>query len=153
MSKNTGCLKPLQRQAFHLFLSQGRQAHHRGRLEGERGRLTQFGRALNQLGINHIKARSPQAKGRIERLWKTLQGRLIVEMRLANICTLEDANDFLGGFINRFNQRFAVEADSEDHAFKPAPDKDALNNILCLKMPRKASGGSTISFEGTVYHW
>ncbi len=120
-------------------------------LEGERGRLTQFGRALNQLGINHIKARSPQAKGRIERLWKTLQGRLIVEMRLANICTLEDANDFLGGFINRFNQRFAVEADSEDHAFKPAPDKDALNNILCLKMPRKASGGSTISFEGTVY--
>jgi len=120
-------------------------------LEGERVKLTQFGRILNQLGIHHIKARSPQAKGRIERLWKTLQGRLIVELRAANICTLEDANDFLGGFINRFNHRFAVEADSKTCAFKTAPDKDSLNNILCLKMARKANKGSTISFEGNVY--
>ncbi|MCD6182705.1 MAG: integrase, partial [Thermovirga sp.] len=110
-----------------------------------------FGQALNQLGITHIKARSPQAKGRIERLWKTLQSRLIVELRVANICTLEDANNFLAGFINRFNARFAVEADDKDRAFKVAPNKNSLNNIICIKMTRKASKGSTISFEGNIY--
>jgi len=120
-------------------------------LKGERVKLTQFGQALNQLGITHIKARSPQAKGRIERLWKTLQSRLIVELRVANICTLEDANNFLAGFINRFNARFAVEADDKDRAFKVAPNKNSLNNIICIKMTRKASKGSTISFEGNIY--
>ena len=120
-------------------------------LKGERVKLTQFGQALNQLGITHIKARSPQAKGRIERLWETLQSRLIVELRIANICTLEEANDFLAGFINRFNARFAVEADDKDRAFKVAPNKNSLNNIICIKMTRKASKGSTISFEGNIY--
>ena len=120
-------------------------------LKGERVKLTQFGQALNQLGITHIKARSPQAKGRIERLWETLQSRLIVELRIANICTLEEANDFLDGFVNRFNARFAVEADDKDRAFKVAPNKNSLNNIICIKMTRKASKGSTISFEGNIY--
>jgi len=103
------------------------------------------------LGITHIKARSPQAKGRIERLWKTLQSRLIVELRIANICTLEEANDFLDGFVRRFNSRFAIEAKDREHAFKPAPDEGLLNNIICIKMQRKASNGSTISYEGSTY--
>jgi len=120
-------------------------------LKGERVKLTQFGQALNQLGITHIKARSPQAKGRIERLWKTLQSRLIVELRIANICTLEEANDFLDGFVRRFNSRFAIEAKDREHAFKPAPDEGLLNNIICIKMQRKASNGSTISYEGSTY--
>ena len=71
--------------------------------------LTQFARAIEQLGIGHIRALSPQAKGRVERLRGTLQHRLMVELRLAKATTLEEANEFLVGFIDRFNSRFAVE--------------------------------------------
>ncbi|QGP93108.1 hypothetical protein MGLY_25060 [Neomoorella glycerini] len=70
--------------------------------------LSERPRAIAELGINHIPACSSQAKGRVERLRGTLQGRLVVELRLAGISTLEEANAFLPGFIQRFNRRFAV---------------------------------------------
>ena len=70
-----------------------------------------MGRALQQLGIGSIRAHSPQAKGRVERLFGTLQDRLVVEMRLAGITTLEAGQRaFLPGFLTRFNARFAVPA-------------------------------------------
>ena len=76
---------------------------------GEEANHTQFGRALAELGINIIHANSPQAKGRIERLWETLQSRLPVEFSIKGITTIEAANEFLRDvFIPIFNERFAV---------------------------------------------
>ena len=113
--------------------------------------LTQFGRAISELGIGHIAALSPQAKGRVERLWQTLQGRLVIELRLAGISTIEDANAFLPGFISRFNERFAVEPADPQSAFRSSPSPDVLDQIICVKEPRKASAGSTIAFSHRTY--
>lgn len=119
-------------------------------LAGRTVNLTQFGLALAQLGIRHIPARSPQAKGRIERLWQTLQSRLTLELRLAGISTIEEANAFLVDFIRRFNQQFAVQA-PEPPAFRPAPSPAALADALALRETRTVSNGSTISFYGQAY--
>ncbi len=120
-------------------------------LAGKQVNLTQFGRALDELTITHIPARSPQAKGRIERLWETLQGRLVIELRLAGISDLDGANAFLPSFLPRFNKRFAVEPADSESAFRPAPPPDVLSWIVCFKDERKASNGSTISFLGATY--
>jgi transposase len=118
-------------------------------LAGMTEALTQFGRMLEELGATQIPAYSPQAKGRIERLWGTLQHRLITEMRIANISTIEEANNFLPAFIERFNKRFAVEPADPEPNYLPVP-KD-LNSIICIKEKRKASNGSTISYQGQTY--
>jgi len=120
-------------------------------LAGKKVALTQFGRALSELNIEHIPARSPQAKGRVERLWETLQGRLVIELRLAGVSDIEAANAFLPVFIAKFNARFGKEPAIPDPAFTPCPAKDVLNRIVCVKLPREASGGSTISFLSVTY--
>lgn len=120
-------------------------------LAGKQVALTQFGRALSELNIGHTPARSPEAKGRVERLWETLQGRLVIELRLAGISDIEAANAFLPGFIAKFNARFGKEPAVLESAFAPCPAKDVLDRIVCLKYSRKASGGSTISFMGQTY--
>lgn len=120
-------------------------------LAGKSAPLTQFGRAISELGINHIPARSPQAKGRIERLWGTLQNLLVIELRLAGISSLEEANDFLPGFIQRFNQRFAVTPACPEPAYSPCPSPARLEQILSLRLERKASRGSSISYLGHIY--
>ncbi|GAW93875.1 integrase catalytic subunit [Calderihabitans maritimus] len=79
-------------------------------LAGKVVKDTQFGRAMNELGITLIPARSPQAKGRVERLWETLQSRLPVEFKIAGITSLKQANEFLTQYIDKFNALFAVEA-------------------------------------------
>ncbi len=120
-------------------------------LAGKQVNLTQFGRALEELRITHIPARSPQAKGRIERLWETLQGRLVIELRLAGVADLDGANAFLPSFLGRFNERFAVEPADPKPAFQPVPPPEELARIVCFKEDRKASNGSTISFLGATY--
>jgi len=120
-------------------------------LQGKQVNLTQIGRILDELHITHIPASSPQAKGRIERLWGTLQGRLPIEMRLAGINTIEQANKFLPGYIPRYNARFAVPPAEETLAFRPlTPDLD-LNMILTIRESRKALGGSIISYHNTKF--
>jgi hypothetical protein len=94
--------------------------------------LTQFGRLMAELGITTISARSPQAKGRIERLWGTFQDRLVHEMRLAGISTLEEANRFLPGFLDRFNAQFAVLPREAGSAYRPVEDLD-LETLFCFK--------------------
>lgn len=120
-------------------------------LAGQTVPLTQFGQALNELGIAQIAARSPEAKGRIERLWETLQSRLVVEMRLAGISTIEEANAFLHGFIEKFNDKFAEKPADPTPAFRPSPPPAILEQILCFKEQRKASKGSSISYLSTTY--
>ena len=113
--------------------------------------LTQFGTALNFLGITHIAARTPQAKGRIERLWETLQSRLVVELRIAGIKNIDEANAFLPGFIARFNERFAVKPKETQDEFRSPPHAESVDEYLSYREKRSASGGSTISYCGVTY--
>ena len=100
---------------------------------------TQFGRALQQLGITYIAANSPQAKGRVERLWGVLQDRLVSELRLAGACDLNSANCVLQKFIADYNRRFARPARETETAWRPAP-KD-LNRICCFQHARIVEPG------------
>ena len=110
--------------------------------------LTQFGRAMDELGIGIIKAWSPQAKGRIERLWGILQDRLVVALRLADASTLAKANACLAHYLVTFNQKFTVLARSAQTAFRKAPPATLLDTTLCVKDSRVVNKDHTISFEG-----
>ncbi len=110
--------------------------------------LTQFGRAMEELGVKMIKAYSAPAKGRIERLWRTLQDRLVVEMRLAGIKTAEEAKRFLPEFLIRFNRRFCVPPKQRQSVFREKPPLPQLQRILCFKETRVVNKDHTISFEG-----
>ena len=117
-------------------------------LPGIKANETQFGRALAELGIQIIAARSPQAKGRIERLWETLQSRLPVEFAIRGIKDIDSANDFLKTYIFAFNSEFAVEPADFDNAFLPLDPGKNLEYILCIKEKRKLDNGQTFSYCG-----
>ena len=112
---------------------------------------TQFGRAMNELGITLIPARSPQAKGRVERLWETLQSRLPVEFKIANISTPDQANDFLENYIALFNQTFSVLPDDTASAFRPLADTLNVDAILCVKSTRSVDAGGVFSFYNKLF--
>lgn len=112
--------------------------------------LTQFGRAMSELGITILKAYSPQAKGRIENAWKVFQDRLVVELRLANAKTREEANRVLASFLRDYNQRFAVAPKKKESVFRRAPSPSKLDRTLCLKETRVVNKDHTISFEGLI---
>jgi len=120
-------------------------------LEGKTFAYTQFSRAMQELSVGMIYAYSPQAKGRIERLWGTLQDRLALELRLAGIKSLGEANAFLPGFIKRFNAHFAVVPREPQSAYRPLGEDINLDYILCRKETRKACPGSIFSFGGQIY--
>ncbi len=152
MVQNFGVPQSLYSDGHSIFFSPKRNSLSiDDELAGKSPALTQFGEILSELGINHIQAGSPQAKGRIERLWETLQIRLVIELRQAGISTPEQANAFLPSFIQRFNQRFSVQPANPQPAFRPAPPVDALNNIIALREHRLASNGSTIAYHGKTY--
>jgi transposase len=120
-------------------------------LQGKQVNLTQFGRAMNELGINVIKAKSAQGKGRIERLWETLQSRLPVEFKINNINTLDAANAFLKQFIVSYNQRFAVKPADPVSAFRQLDQTIDLDAILCIQAERTIIDGNAFSYKGTYY--
>jgi transposase len=120
-------------------------------LEGKTLAYTQFSRAMQELSVGMVYAYSPQAKGRIERLWETLQDRLTLELRLAGIKSIKEANAFLPGFIKRFNARFAVIPRESQSAYRPLGKHINIDDILCRKVTRKAGHGSTFSFGGQIY--
>ena len=111
---------------------------------------TQVGRALDELGIRRIHALSPEGKGRIERMWSTFQGRLVAELRLAGITTIEGANAYLPGFLARLNARFGVPAASPEIAYRPLPAELDLERICCFKYGRIVAADNTIRFGGHV---
>ncbi len=116
-------------------------------LSGRRS-FTQVGRALDQAAIRWIGAGSPQAKGRIERLWGTCQDRLTVEMRLEGITTIEDANAFLPAFLVRHNARFVVPAADPVPAWRPWPEGLDSASVFCFHYPRRVANDATISWPG-----
>lgn len=120
-------------------------------LAGKTKAHTQFGKVLEELDIELIEALTPQAKGRVERLWGTLQDRLVIELRLAGVKNIDEANRFLTGFIERFNQRFSVEAESTSTAYRPLSPSLDIDFVLTLREERKAAADSTISIKRNLY--
>jgi hypothetical protein len=112
--------------------------------------LSQVGRALVELGVGSIVAGSPQAKGRIERLWGTFQDRLVTELRLAGVTDLAGANAFLGSYLARHNARFAVPAADPVPAWRAVPVEIRLERVLVFKYRRKVARDHTIRLAGRV---
>ena len=116
----------------------------------DKSRPTQVGRALAQLGIEHIPSYSPEARGRMERLFGTLQGRLPQELRIAAITTVEAANRYLREvFIPRFNARFAVTPAEPGTAFVPYVGRP-LEDILCIQEERQVGRDNCVRYKGLV---
>ena len=109
---------------------------------------TQFGRLMKELGVESIPSRSPQAKGRIERLFKTFQDRLVSELRLARGKTLEEANRVLQAFLPRFNGRFAVPPAQAGESYRPIPAGLSLDKIFCFKYYRTVGADNVVAFRG-----
>jgi len=112
---------------------------------------TQFGRALKELSVELIAARSPQAKGRIERLWQTLQDRLTIEFALRDITSIDEANKFLETYIYAFNSEFAVEPQEYDNMLVKPDESLNLDYILCIKETRTIDAGGVISYGGKSF--
>ena len=113
--------------------------------------LSQFGRALSELGVELIPAHSPQAKGRVERLFKTVQDRLVKELRLAGVSTLEAANRFLDGYLPIYNRRFSVQPAQPADLHRPRPASRELDQSLCIKTTRCLRRDWTVAHHGHLY--
>lgn len=113
--------------------------------------LTDFGRAMQELGIRIICANTPQAKGRVERANQTLQDRLTKELRLRGISSPEEANAWLPEFMEDYNRRFATVPRSNLNFHTPLAASDNLDFILCRKVSRTLSKNLTFQYENTIY--
>ena len=107
----------------------------------------QFSRTMGELGIEQIFARSPQAKGRVERMAGAFQDRLVSELRLAEASTLEQANVLLGDFLPRFNAQFRVPAQQDQAAYRPFAPSLRLERILCFKHLRQMDRDNTVKYQ------
>jgi transposase len=116
-------------------------------LTGQRS-LTHVGRALEDAGIGWIAARSAQAKGRVERLWGTLQDRLVSELRLAGADTLESANAVLAGYLPRHNRRFAVPPAEAEPVWRAWAGPRPAEAVFCFRYERRVTNDGTVSWAG-----
>jgi hypothetical protein len=113
--------------------------------------MTQFGRAMKELSIEPIFANSPQAKGRIERSNRTLQDRLVKELRLNKISTIEEANVFLPIFMEDYNRRFAVVPKTPNNAHRPLLQEHNLEQVFSIRKFRELSKNLTFQYNNTIY--
>ena len=128
-----------------LYTDRGSHYFHTPEAGGpvDRDNPTQVGRALAHLGVEHIAAYSPEARGRSERMFRTLQDRLVKELALAAITTVEAANAFMRDvYIPAHNARFVVKAEQDGSAFVAIPGVD-LNEILCVQEERQVGNDNT----------
>lgn len=116
-----------------------------------RAAQSQFERSLAELGVAVLHAHSPQAKGRVERLFKTFQDRLVKELRLAAVSTLDEANRFLEGYLPLYNRRFSVLPAQPADLHRPSPPNQKLARILCLKTTRVLRRDWTVTHQGHRY--
>ncbi len=107
-----------------------------------------FRRILNALGMQRLAARSPQAKGRVERCFGTLQDRLVKELRRLNACTLAEANQVLAGYLPYYNARFAQPPATPQSAYRPWPEGLNPDNVFCFRYVRTVAHDNTVAFAG-----
>ena len=120
-------------------------------LNGREKSITQFGRIVEELGIEMFPASSPQAKGRIERLWETLQSRLVTEFRINNIDSIEKANKFLIDYIKKYNSQFAVPATNSKSVFLKLPRRYDLDELLCVRFERTIDNAGVFSINNSKF--
>jgi hypothetical protein len=113
--------------------------------------LSEFERALKELGVDLIHAMSAQAKGRVERLFRTLQDRLVKEMRLRGIGTIEEANEFLKQYLPIYNRRFSVLPREREDLHRPLPKGFNLDSVLCIKTERRLRNDFTVAHNKKLY--
>lgn len=113
--------------------------------------MSQFERAMKELAVDVIHAHSPQAKGRIERLFGTLQDRLVKEMRLRGVRSIEEANRFLQEYLPVYNRKFSVKTVSKEDMHRPVSKGIDLEQILCIRTERTVKNDNTISYESKLY--
>ena len=120
-------------------------------LNGREKGITQFGRIVEELGIEMFAASSPQAKGRIERLWETLQSRLVTEFRINKIKTIDEANKFLIDYIKIYNSKFAVKPSSEKSVYLKLPKRYNLDELLCVRFERTIDNAGVFSISNSKF--
>ena len=120
-------------------------------LNGREKGITQFGRIVEELGIEMFPASSPQAKGRIERLWETLQSRLTTEFRINHITTIEKANKFLESYIEKYNSQFSVSAKSTKNVYLKLPKRYNLDELLCVRFERTIDNAGVFSINNSKF--
>lgn len=140
----------------YLFYTDRRTVFTYKKLEEEKkdlskNTLTQFGYACKQLGVELKVTSVPQAKGRIERLFGTLQSRLPVEMRAAGVTTIEQANEFLKSYLKKFNSQFALPVHTIKSVFEKQPSPEKINLILSVLTERKVDAGHCIRYNNKYY--
>ena len=113
--------------------------------------FTQFAFACQRLGIELQTSSVAQAKGRVERMFKTLQSRLIIELRLHGVTTLEEANHFLETYVPQLNHQFALQFDSNKSVFEAQPSRDEINLILARNAIRSVDRGQCVRFNNHHY--
>lgn len=120
-------------------------------LAGETKPLSHFGKAMAELHIEHIKAVTPQAKGRVERLWATLQDRLVVELRLLGVTTMEEANAALPRLLHKHNRKFAVQPKMAESAYIKLDPSIDLDHVFTVREFRQLGPGNTLSYNSKIY--
>ena len=120
-------------------------------LNGREKGITQFGRIIEDLNIEMFPASSPQAKGRIERLWETLQSRLVTEFRINKVTNIEEANKFLKEYIPRYNSKFSVTPESKINMFLKLPKSYNLDELLCVRFERTIDNAGVFSINNSKF--
>ena len=120
-------------------------------LNGREKGITQFGRIVEELGIEMFPASSPQAKGRIERLWETLQSRLTTEFRINHITTIEEANKFLESYIEKYNSQFSILAIKPQNVYLKLPKRYDLDELLCVRFERTIDNAGVFSINNSKF--
>lgn len=113
--------------------------------------LSQFERSLKELGVEVIHANSPQAKGRVERIFNTFQDRLVKELRLEKICSIDEANAFLGRYLAGYARRFGIEPAKDGDLHRTCPEDIDLDRILCIKTEHTLRNDFTVAHNRRLY--
>ena len=149
--KNFGIPLALYADGSSIFFQKDTKLTIEEQLAGITKPSTQYGRMMEELGVELIRAGSSQAKGRVERLWNTLHDRLRTEFRRHNITTLEEANKFLITYIPKFNKKFAIEPKNKKSSFLKLPKYVNLDYLLSVKYTRVVDASNSISISGTTF--
>ena len=138
------------RAAIFCFTPRGPKLAQWEKLEVMHEKRTQWQRICEELHIHQILAWSPQAKGRVERMWKTIQGQLPIWFYKNNVKTVEDANKVLNKYIESFNESYAIKPSDDDNFYIDPPKN--LDEILCAQFTRRADSRGCITFQGTTFY-
>lgn len=149
--KNYGVPLGLYSDRHTIFRSPNEKLTVEQELAGETKPLSNFGKAMAELQIEHIKAITPQAKGRIERLWLTFQDRLVIELRLLGTTTIEEANVALPKLLDKHNRKFAVRPQDSESSYIDLDTNMNLHHVFTTRHFRRLGSGNTISYNGIIY--